>query len=487
MPLRPFRRDQGWLLPPSLDEMVPQDHPARFVDAVLEGLSTEKWKDLGMDMEGDPAGAPAYHPRALLGIWIYGFMTGTRSSRKLEDACRDQLPYAWLGAMARPDHNTLWRFWKAHRDDMRRLLPMTVSAAARMGLVELAFQAVDGTRVGASASRDRTLDGAGLRRLLKRVEVEIDALEAQNGADNEPPPSPRLPEELADKRALQKRVRDALDEVEREGGPRHANLTDPDARLLRIRGGHTTGYNAQAMVSPLRPGGMLITAADVTNTPADHPHLLPMIERAASNIGKASVEEVRVTLADAGYHSGPNLASCALAGHRVLMPEAQASKRKNTYHRTNFTHLEEQDAYLCPEGHLLSFSGLQDRPEKGYKSRRYRAESEVCAACPAFGVCTNSARGRVMYVTPNESLLREHRALMEGEEARALYHMRKQTVEPVFGIVKEQMGARRFLLRGLANVNAEWSLLAAAFNLRSLGKIWSKRLVHTTNRATAVA
>ncbi len=92
-----------------------------------------------------------------------------------------------------------------------------------------------------------------------------------------------------------------------------------------------------------------------------------------------------------------------------------------------------------------------------------------------------------MYVTPNESLLREHRVLMEREEARVLYRMRKQTVEPVFGIVKEQQDARRFLLRGLANVNAEWSLLAAAFNLRSLGKIWSKRMVHTTIRTTVAA
>ena len=212
--------------------------------------------------------------------------------------------------MARPDHNTLWRFWRAHRDDMRRLLPMTVHAAARMGLVDLAFQAVDGTRVGASASRDRTLDEAGLRRLLARVEVELDALEAQNSTENEPP-SPRLPEELADRRALHGRVRDALEEVRREGGPKHANLTDPDARLLKIRakGKYTTGYNAQAMVSPLKPGGMLITAVDVTNTPTDHPHLLPMIERAATNIAgtanTANTEEAGVTLADAGYHSGP--------------------------------------------------------------------------------------------------------------------------------------------------------------------------------------
>ncbi len=308
MPLRPFRRDQGWLLPPSMDEMLPQDHPARFVDAVLEGFDVGVWDELGMDMEGGPAGPPAYHPRALLGIWIYGFMTGTRSSRKLEDACRDQIPYAWLGAMARPDHNTLWRFWRSHRKDMRRLLSMTVRTAVRMGLVELAFQAVDGTRVGASASRDRTLDEAGLRRLLARVEVEIDALEAQNGTDNEPS-SPRLPEELADRHALQRRVQDALEEVGRKGGPRHANLTDPDARLLRVRGGYTTGYNAQAMVSPLKPGGMLITAAEVTNTPGDHPHLLPMIERAASNIAgtanTANAGGARVTLADAGYHSGP--------------------------------------------------------------------------------------------------------------------------------------------------------------------------------------
>ncbi len=485
MPLRPFRRDQGWLLPPSLDELVPPDHPARFVDAVLEGLSDEEWDDLGMDTEGGPDGPPAYHPRALLGIWIYGFMTGTRSTRKLEAACRDQMPYAWLGAMARPDHNTLWRFWRAHRVDMRRLLPMTVRTAAMMGLVELAFQAVDGTRVGASASRDRTLDEAGLRRLLARVEVGIDDLEAQNSTGDEPP-SPRLPEELADKRALQRRVKDALREVGRKGGPKHANLTDPDARLLKIRGGYTTGYNAQAMVSPLRPGGMLITAADVTNTPTDHPHLLPMIGQAASNMADTG-GEAGVTLADAGYHSGPNLASCALAGHQVLMPEAQASKRRDPYHRTNFVHLEDQDAYLCPEGHLLSFKGLQHRPEKGYWARRYRAKAKVCAACPAFGVCTESAKGRVVYVTPGESLLKEHRALMAGEEARALYRMRKQTVEPVFGIVKEQQGARRFLLRGLVNVNAEWSLLAAAFNLRSLGKIWSQRLINTTNRTTAAA
>ncbi len=106
MPLRPFNREQGWLLPPTLDQLIGADHPARFVAAFVDGLDREAWASLEMDLEGDPMGAGAYHPRALLSIWFYGFMTGVRSSRKLEAACRDQDPLSVAGghAAARPQH-----------------------------------------------------------------------------------------------------------------------------------------------------------------------------------------------------------------------------------------------------------------------------------------------------------------------------------------------------------------------------------------------
>lgn len=122
MPLRPLNREQVWMLPPTLGELIPNDHPARFVAAFVDTLDHDAWVELGIGIDGEPLGAPAYHPRALLCIWLHGFMTGIRSSRKLEAACRDQVPYLWLTGWQHPDHNTLWRFYKAHRDAMRRLL-----------------------------------------------------------------------------------------------------------------------------------------------------------------------------------------------------------------------------------------------------------------------------------------------------------------------------------------------------------------------------
>ncbi len=96
MPWRPFTRDQGWLLPPTLDELLSDDHPARFVAAFVDNLDHDVWAELNIDLDGEEVGAPAYHPRALLSVWLYGFTTGVRSSRKLEGVCRDQLRYLWL-------------------------------------------------------------------------------------------------------------------------------------------------------------------------------------------------------------------------------------------------------------------------------------------------------------------------------------------------------------------------------------------------------
>ena len=149
-------------MPPSLDELLPLDHPGRFVAEFVDGLDREGWAELGVEIEGDPRGAPAYHPRALLCVWLYGFMTGMRSCRKLEAACRDQIPYLWLTGWQHPDHNTLWRFYKAHRQAhrqaMRELFKRTVRTAVAMELVDLAVQAVDGSKVAANATRDRTYD-----------------------------------------------------------------------------------------------------------------------------------------------------------------------------------------------------------------------------------------------------------------------------------------------------------------------------------------
>ncbi len=504
MPLRDFSRQQGWLLPPTLGELVAEDHSCRFVAAFVDGLDKETWEELEIELEGNPKGAGAYHPRALLSVWIYGFMTGVRSSRKLEAACREQIPYMWLAGMHKPDHNTLWRFYKGHREQMRALLKRTVGTAVAAGLLEMALQSVDGTRIAGNAAKDRTFDAKGLRRLLERVEGAISDLEAQNCTAGDAPP-PSLPKELASAEALRQRVKEALSRVSgakgapgREGGRRYENLTDKDAGLLNSRGGFIAGYNAQSMVAQLKPPpspegtlsqsspplagpgrdeapsvgpgpGMIITAVAVTPSSDDHPQLIPMIEAAAQNtrIGKGAAT---VTLADAGYHSGGNLAACASLNYPVLMPGTHDRRRLSPYHKDHFTYHAETNTYLCPEGEILSFRTASTH-ENGYKFRQYRAKGETCRACPAFGLCTKSIHGRTIKVSEYEPLLRRHTAVMATPEAKYLYRQRKQLSEPVFGMLKEHHAARRFLLRGCTNVRAEWSLLATAFNLKSLHRV----------------
>ena len=473
MPLRPFSREQAWLLPPTLDELIPDDHPVRFAAAFVDSLDAAAWEAMEIDLQGDPRGAGAYHPRALLGVWVYGFMTGVRSSRKLEAACRDQVPYLWLVGMQQPDHNTLWRFYKAHRDRMRTLLKHTVRTAVRAGLVELAIQAVDGTRIAANAGTRHTHDAQGLQRLLSRTEQAIADLEAQNATGGDAPPA-TLPQELADAQALRRRVDDALARVAAEDGPRYTNLTDADAALLKTgMGGFITGYNAQALVSPLASpdegaGGRLITAVDVSASADDHPHLAPLIEAAQENIDAA--RDV-VTVADAGYHSGANLATCHAGGHTVLMPETHERRRRNPYHKDHFTYRPETDTYLCPQQKVLTYTHRLTHGN-GYRVKRYQANGRDCRTCPAFGVCTSSQRGRSIKISVYEPILQRHRQLMATAPAKQVYRRRSTIVEPVFGLLKEWHSARRFLLRGRSHVASEWHLLATAFNLKSLHALW---------------
>ena len=295
MPLRPMGREQMWMLPPTLDELLPLDHPARFVAEFVDALDRDAWAELGVDIEGDSMGAPAYHPRALLSVWLYGFMTGVRSCRKLEAACRDQIPYLWLTGWQHPDHNTLWRFYKGHRQAMRKLFERTVRTAVTMKLVDLAVQAVDGTKVVANASLNRSYDAEGLRGLLERLERAIADIEAQNEAGEDAAVA-RMPEELADKEVLREQVRHAMVDLTSQKRHKRINLTDADARLMKGRQGIVAGYNAQAMVSAMKTeegtSGMLVTAVDVVDAATDNALLAPMVEQAEEDDRDEGADDV---------------------------------------------------------------------------------------------------------------------------------------------------------------------------------------------------
>ena len=476
MPLRPLDREQAWLLPPTLEELIPDDHPARFVAEFVDALDRESLIEMGIGPEGEPLGAPSYHPRALLCIWLYGFMTGTRSSRKMEAACRDRMSYLWLTGWQHPDHNTLWRFYQAHRQAMRRLLKYTVTTAVELKLIDLAVQAVDGSKIAANAARSRTYDSVGLQRLLQRTEAAIAEMEAQNEGGGDVP-APRLPEELQRTQVLRQQVRDAMSRLGQDEGRARVNLTDEESQLMKGRDGIINGYNAQAMVSPVATettarNGIFITAADVVNTAADSGQLVSMAEQAEESTG----ERIPIILADGGYHTAANLAAGEHRGQTLVMGERYQRAVKKTYFKDQFTYDVETDSYTCPHGHRLHFRGLRrSKNADSDQIRVYCASRTTCHSCSAFGVCTKDAHaGRALWIGPSDILLRKHRKWMKTDKARALYARRQGLCEPVFGILKDQMGARRFLLRGLENVRSEFALLATAFNLRTLCRIWNR-------------
>ena len=471
MPLRPFNRQQTWLLPPTLDELIADDHPVRFIASFVDSIDTSIWQQMSVDLNGDPLGTPAYHPRALLSVWLYGFMTGTRSSRKLESACRDQMPYLWLTGWQHPDHNTLWRFYKEHRAKMRHLFKLTVRTAIKIDLIDIAVQAVDGTKVQSNAARDRTYDAKALRELLKRVDTVILELEKQN-EEGEIPPTIHLPQKLRKAQSLRAEVKAAMERLAEEDRLKRVNLTDSDAELMKSRQGIVAGYNVQTVVSPLKatePGktnGMLITAVDAVQDTDDHHQLLNMMVQAEEIVG----EKADITLADAGYHSGTNLSACEERNQRVAIPESQENRLKPAYH-DKFRYDANTDSYICPLGKTLKFIEIRTVVKKIV--RVYGGLGSVCRLCSAFGVCTkNRYRGRELLIGPYETILLEHRAWMATDEAKIAYKRRKELSEPSFGIIKEQMSFRRFLLRGLNNAKAEAIMVATAFNMRTLYRVW---------------
>jgi transposase len=473
MPERPFTRDQVYLLPPALDEWVAADDPVRYVAAFVDARAPVVWARMGWALDAALTGAPRYSPRLLLSAWLYGFMCGERSSRAIERLCRTQIAARWLTANQCPDHNTLWRFYAAHRDAMRQLLTESVRTAVQCGLVELAVLAVDGTKLGANAATDRSLTAAQLTGLLARLDAEIAALEAQHeGGDDGP--DPRLPAEHQSATALRARVVAALADLEAQPIPAKRNLTDPDAVFMKTRQGLALAYNAQAAVVATSaaatallpaPSGRFIVAADVIAANPDVGQLAPLIAQAEANLTAL----VGLTVADGGYASGPDLAAAATAGYAVLTPEPMQT---TPYHLSRFAYDAATDTVACPQGHTLHRIGTT-RNWRKVVVPRYGGAARQCRVCPAFGVCTtNGARGRTIQVPEHHQQIAQIRHLRESPPGRVLLGQRTTLIEPVFGIIKEVLAGRRVLVRGLAKVQAEWATLATAFNLRTLARFW---------------
>jgi len=291
---QPIAPDYGqqFIFPPALEDWVPKDHPVRFIREFVEQQDLAK---LGFAMPNAMEGRPPYAPGLLLKIWLYGYHHRIRSTRKLEAACRDQLPLLWLSGMIAPDHNSLWRFWRDNKPALRQLFKQSVQLAVKAGLVGLALQAVDGTKIQAAASSHSGWSKEHMDKLLAALDGELNEMEKQLEQEG---PSPdgtayRLPQELEQREALRTAVKAGLEQLEQDSRT-HYHPKEPEARRMKCEGKRPFAYNAQAVVDETHG---VVVAADITLEETDNHELVRMVEQAQQNTGTAKAV---LTVADGG-------------------------------------------------------------------------------------------------------------------------------------------------------------------------------------------
>jgi hypothetical protein len=234
-------------------------------------------------------------------VWLYGYFCKIRSTRRLERACLENVGFMWLCGLHRPDHNALWRFWKDNRSTLRKLFKTTVKVSLELGLVSLALQAIDGTKIQAVATKHGSYDLKHNRKLAAKLEQSIAELEKQIGSagSGEQETVAELSQDLARKEQLKEKVQAAIQQIEQQEAS-HLHPQEPEARRMRTEGPNRFSYNAQATVDSKN---QIITAAEVNNQENDQALLVPMIEAARANTGQSCPK----TLADTGIAAGNNL------------------------------------------------------------------------------------------------------------------------------------------------------------------------------------
>jgi len=467
---------QQFLFPPALEDWVPADHPARFLREFVEQLDLPA---LHFVIPAAREGRPPYAPSLLLKIWLYGYFHRLRSTRRLEAACGELLPLVWLCGLLRPDHNSLWRFWRDNRQALRAVFKQSVQLAVRTGAVGLALQALDGTKIQAAASTESGWSQAHMEKLLGALDEALDHTELKIIEENAPgaAPSVRLPAGLAERTALRQTIQQGLAQLAADGRS-YYHPVEPEARRMKLRTQNRFAYNAQALAD--EQSG-LIVACDVTRHENDGGELVPMVEQARENVGVGASQTT--TVADCGYGAGADVAAAAQKDLNVLVTPAEGtSARHNPYAARHFTYDAAAQAVTCPRGQVLDHEGRTTK--KGVVAQRFRCH---CRDCPVRAQCTRDPKGRQIEVWPHTAAVQALRARLKNQTARDQLEQRGAIIERRFGQVKQHDGFRRWTVWGLESVRAQWALLCTTLNLRELYARWRTERSGTGPRTLAAA
>lgn len=462
-------RNQMFLLPPAIEDRIPDNHPARFVVEFVETLDLNA---MGFKQDAEE-GRPPYANEMLLSIWLYGLMNRIRSCRKLEKSLYDSMAMIWITSNMHPDHNTLWRFLKINRDRIKEVFKGTVNMAIEYEMVGFEMQAIDGTRIMADVNNDKTITIKGQKKRLAEIEKEIDGIlkEVEENEKKEDINNDKgfgIPERLKNKEERKKAIKESIARLEKEE-KKEENAVDKDARFMKVRqAGIKQGYNAQAVVDERK---QIITGADLNNISADNGELTNMIKVAEKTTGRKTEE----TLVDKGYYSPEELAKAEEQKQKVIISLGWKDKG-GRYGKSNFKYDADANEYICPEGKRLTYGGKTIRTDRENREEHKYICRDYCD-CSKHSECTKSKIGRVIKTSKDELLINELKERAVAENWRQKLKARCKIVEPVFGHIKEQIGLRRFSVRGMEKVKAQWLITCAVHNLKKIYGHWLNTMV----------
>jgi len=500
---KPYNQGQLMVLPPTFDDLIPEAHPVRIVNQVIDKINLDP---LLRKYKG--GGTSSYHPRMLLKVLVYGYLCNVYSSRKLESATQENIHFMWLSGMEKPDHNTINRFRSDRlKGVVKKVFSQVVLMLVDSGHLDLQKVYTDGTKIEANANRYTFVWGNAIKTSKERISKQLEELwdytqkvAAEELKDTVPtnftsidPEKVREAIEQIDKalegkpvpqkvkqkiKYAKNRWPEKLEEYKEKeeilGGRNSYSKTDPDATFMRMKedymgnGQLKPGYNVQISTNNQIIGNYSIHQ-DQADTKTLQPHLL--------SFQKLYGFMPQELTADAGFGSEENfefmennLVEAYVKYNYFDKEQHNDVASKGEFHPDNLYYNKSIDCYFCPMGQPMAFIGSKILTTKtGHKITLYRYQAQNCNGCPLHGRCHKSKQNRVIEVSHRGNELRiKARDRLLSEKGKAHRRQRPADVEPVFAMIKSNSGFKRFLLRGIDKVNIEFGLLAIAHNLKKI-------------------
>lgn len=497
-----YSQRQAMLLPPSLDELIPLDHPVRVVDEVLSKIDIQP-----LIRRYKTGGSSSYHPGMLLKVLVYAYINNIYSSRKIEEALGQNIHFMWLSGMSTPDHNTINRFrGERLKEPLKKIFVQVVELLATEGLPSIKELYTDGTKIEANANRYTFVWGNAIKTNKEKIKQQLDALwkYAQSVAASElDDPDPdgfekidaqkvqqaiaKIDAALKDK-PVSSHVKQKLDYARKKWpaalekyqaqeqvmgtGRSSFSKTDNDATFMRMKEDHMkNGQLKPAYNVQISSNNQYITNYTVHQNTTDTNTLREHIGQYRQDYQITPA----VVVTDAGYGSEENYEFLAHNDIEAYVKYSYFDREQNEnlkcktpFSADKLYYNKEQDYYVCPMGQRMHKTGIHQRiTSTGYRQQITRYQARNCTGCPLNGVCHKSKGDRVIEINHRlDELKRQAAERLQSEQG--IYHRKKRCcdTEPVFGNIKQNHNFRRFMLRGKQKVTTETGLLSLAHNLR---------------------